>query len=162
DAWPDDRPVDPVFVAKNVGEMLLVFGQYLRDGSFDPPQPGRTRIWDQTFDAQNSEPGKTVTKSGPWPWICAISPSGQPGNVETGWFRNESALWPSNAPQGSIQYRGDEIAVNCQVIPGTPQTGGKASAICQPALGGQGGFASCTGGPAYSTNAPDGSPLCIR
>ena len=154
DSWPDDKPLDPCFITKNLIGEFFVLGRFIRFGPDAPafPLPGGPRLWEQTFPVVPAEPGKFQKILGPWPWICAISPIGHKAIDETGWYRNESACVPGNVPHGTINFFPHEFSYDCAPVgPGGPikcahvePTGGGGS-------GGFPGFAACSGGEDYRT-----------
>lgn len=149
DSWPDDSPIDPIFLAKNfVGEFMTI-GRYLRYGPDVDLFPTMTgpRTWEQSIPAIG-EPGKYNKVRAPWPWICAVSPIGHKAIDEKGWWRNESSCVPGGVPRGTINYFTHEYSWICK-----PASGGGAL-DCDPvepsASGGGGfGFAYCSGGEDY-------------
>lgn len=150
DSWPDEKPLNPHFFARNLVGEFLTLGRFMRYGPDAPPFPtlGAARPWEQTFPVPG-EPGKFAKVKAPWPWICAISPIGHNAIDETGWYRNESACVPGNVPRGTINYFPHEFAYSCApVSPGGPVQ----CAHVEPAAGGGGfTFPACSGGEDYRT-----------
>jgi hypothetical protein len=164
DDWPDDRPVDVGFVAKHIVQEFLAFGQHTRDGTFDPPTPGLSRPWEQTFDAPVSEPGKRIKKTAPWPWICAISPVGARLDEAADWYRNESIRTPGDQPEGWVKYKNHEYSFECDPPSGPVAANATLQGNCrrQKPIGGSFGGV-CEGGIDYLVQDPT-SPqqACLR
>jgi hypothetical protein len=149
-AWPDDKPLNPDFFARNLVVEILAFERYWRFGPTAGPLPaaGRARPWEMTF-AVPGEPGKTAKMIAPWPWICAISPVAQKAvDMETDWFRNESQHVPGNLPRGSVPYFTHEFSWQC----GPVSPGGSVPCKIEEPMGPGGGgfsFGECSGGADY-------------
>jgi hypothetical protein len=171
DDWPNEKPLDPGFIARNiVGEMLAI-GRMVRFGPgpqpFPPPFPitGPVRLWEQSFSLPG-EPGKFTKLTGPWPWICAISPvANKATDTVTDWFRNESQCVPGNIPRGTVNYHAHEFAWACTSIP--DPKGGLPTISClhqEPASPSGGfGFAECPGGADYRVfDKGAGKNVCLE
>ena len=108
DAWPNDKPLDPEFIARNFINEFICLGRYHRYGPDVPISPpplfGGPRPWEQSVVVPGAEPGQYTKITAPWPWICAISPVGHKAIDETGWFRNESSCVPGNVPRNTNNY----------------------------------------------------------
>ncbi len=173
DDWPNEKPLDPGFIARNiVGEMLAI-GQMIRFGPgaqpFPPPvsMTGPVRLWEQSFPLPG-EPGNYAKLAGPWPWICAISPvANKATDLVTDWFRNESQCVPGNIPRGTVNYNAHEFAWAC-----TTTTDPKAKSVtvdCRhqepvsPGPSGGFGFAECPGGMDYKVfDKGAGKNVCLE
>ncbi|HKY44884.1 MAG TPA: hypothetical protein VJM50_17460 [Pyrinomonadaceae bacterium] len=150
DDWPNDKPLDPGFIARNVVGEMLAIGRMVRFGPHPQPIPsiGSARPWEQSFELAG-EPGKYAKLTGPWPWICAIGPAANKAtDLVSDWYRNESACTPGNIPRGTLKYSSHEFAWECTTTP-NPQ-GGQGVIECkhQPPIGPSGGFGfgECPGG----------------
>jgi hypothetical protein len=166
DDWPDRHPLDPDFIARNVLPEIMVFGRLARYGMdvLAEVKQAVMRPWEQSFDAPG-EPGRYVKLTGPWPWICAVSPvAGKAIDNEKDWYRNESACTPGNIPRGSLTYHTHEFAWSC-----SPPAGGGAWScrVVEPGgvpavSGGFGGFAECSGGIDYRvTDKATNKQVCL-
>ena len=160
DTWPDAKALDPAFIARNIIGEFQALGRIMRFGPDAPLYPVMVgpRLWEQTF-AVGGEPGKYEKLVGPWPWICAISPTGHRATDETGWFRNESVCVPGNIPRGTINYFPNEFSWAC--APTGP--GGPLNCTHVEASGSPGGFfLSCSGGEDYRIlDKTTGKSLCL-
>jgi hypothetical protein len=150
DNWSDGDALDPNFIARNVVGEFIALGRYNRFGPEPPPfpSPTRPRSWKQTFPLPG-EPGKFAKIRAPWPWICAISPTGHNAIDQTGWFRNESSCVPGNVPRLTTDYLAHEVSWTCAApSPGAPL---HCTAVEPSGVGANGsyGFATCPGGEDY-------------
>ena len=164
DDWPDEKPLDTDFIARNVAAEFIALGRYTRfgEGAAPFPPPSGPRAWEQTFPLPG-EPGKFGKIKAPWPWICAISPTGHKAIDETGWFRNESSCDPGNVPRGTINYRAHEFAWSCAPSsPGAPLHCTHVEPSATGGGGGFGGFGTCSGGEDYRAfEKTIGRPACL-
>jgi len=165
DDWPNDEPLDPGFLARNIVGEFLAVGHMIRFGPepFPPPLTGSVRPWEQSIP-QPGEPGNFAKITAPWPWICAISPTANKAvDTITDWFRNESACVPGNIPRGTIKYFPHEFSWACTTA---VDSSGTATVNCtnETPSGPSGGFgfAECPGGLDYRvTDKGTGKQVCL-
>jgi len=161
DAWPDDKPLDAAFFAKNLAGEFVALGRFFRHGPQANIFPGfgGPRPWEQSLPLPG-EPGAFRKLTAPWPWICAISPIGHAAIDETGWYKNESSCQPGNLPRNATNiYHTHEFAWKC-----LPQGSGPLKCDhVEPTSPGSGfGFGSCSGGIDYSTfDKGVGKTVCL-
>jgi hypothetical protein len=168
DDWPNDKPLDPGFFAKNLAGEIIALGRMIRfgDEAFDQNPIGTPRPWSQSVPLPG-EPGNFGLVTAPWPWICAVGPNAAKAtDIVTDWYRNESSCVPGNVPRGSIDYHPHEFAYDCSA---TPSPGGSSLSVScvntqpsTPAPGGF-GFGECPGGADYRvTSKADGRQVCLK
>lgn len=166
DHWPNNEALEPDFLKVIVGDRILELGQHFRKGEGLKPGPGKMRLWERSYPVPG-EPGRSEAVMGPWPYICAISPTGARDFSVKDWFRNESARYPDNSE--SPGYHLHEFARECALEIAPPSVGGGVRLAChnvEPGAGwssGQGGFAECLGGIDYQVTDPaSGKQLCLK
>ncbi|MFD3306693.1 hypothetical protein [Streptomyces sp. NPDC058694] len=181
DRWKDVAALDPDFFARNlVGEILAIGRMHRYDtpviGPYMSPPPAQffhlpvspadimPRPWVRTVDSPG-EPGKVKKIKAPWPWITAVSPTGErDANKYTGWLRHNGGCTPvTGAPclPAAMKYHPHEYAWDCKPSASI----GSASLDCSHSRpsgpsGGM-GFASCPGGPDYETSF-GGKSVCLQ
>ena len=163
DNWPDEKPLDPDFFSRNIASEFVALGRFVRFGPAAPPFPiaGGMRPWKRTVPVAG-EPGRFADLLAPWPWICAISPTGHRAIDETGWYRNESSCVPGKIPLGTIKYFPHEFSWNCTQSGGGPLNCKHVEPSGGGGGGGFGGFARCDGGEDYRTlDKSINRPVCL-
>jgi hypothetical protein len=162
DDWPDDRPLDPVFLGKLLTQEIIALGRYgvfaKQDGQ---SSVGEMRLWDQSLgpSIDGTNPG-VVT--GPWPWICAINPGAD--NVR--WYRNRDVVFPDHSDLSAVKFDAYEFSITCTTTtdPANPKSVHVDCKDNVPSPGSSGfSFATCDGGNNYGvTDSATGRFRCLK
>jgi hypothetical protein len=155
DDWPDDRPVDPDFIAKVVAKELIALGRYgifaKKDGE---ASVGEMRLWEPPVVTlpDGNTPAPLL---GPWPWICAVNP----GADNNEWYRNRDYVVPDKADIISVDFKLHEFSIECKATtdPNNPKS---INVDCEDKIL-SGSFASCDGGVNYAYKAPSAALRCL-
>jgi hypothetical protein len=157
-----DNPevLDPNFFLKVWLQEAIRLGRELL---FDKlPGPGKVRPWEKFLadDPDWKGPDKLIA---PWPWICAVDPTGE----DHEWFKNNEVAEPGNVPLHKFIFEKHEFSRVCKQDTTKPVEPGKFHLICEnekapmSSGGGFGGTGPCYGNSRYNHDHA-GSTVCLK
>jgi hypothetical protein len=150
DNWPDERPLDPEFLAKVIAQEVISLGRYgvfnKKDGA---ASAGEMRLWEQPFGPLKNEFDRAMV-SGPWPWICAVNPGADDGK----WYRNHDVVLPDKSSFDAIEFDLHEFSMICAASTDASNPS-VVNVNCEDKITSiPGGFDDCEGGGKYNYIEP--------